>query len=79
MKYFRGGDWQEFDGLPDDAVLLVRSVGTKNVQKVEDALREQNISYFMAAERKDDVQFYVKKESRDEIEKAVRQYLIQHG
>ncbi|HLD39910.1 MAG TPA: hypothetical protein VJB13_02105 [Candidatus Nanoarchaeia archaeon] len=77
MRYFRGGDWQEFDALPDDATLLVRSVGTDNVSKVEDVLREQKIPYFMAAERKDDVRFYVEKERRDEIEKVVREYLKQ--
>ena len=59
MRYFRGGDWQEFDALPDDATLLVRSVGTDNVSKVEDVLREQKIPYFMAAERKDYVRFYL--------------------
>ena len=77
MRYFRGGDWQEFDALPDDATLLVRSLGTDNVSKVEDVLREQKIPYFMAAERKDDVRFYVEKERRDEIEKVVREYLKQ--
>ena len=77
MRYFRGGDWQEFDALPDDATLLVRSLGTDNVSKVEDVLREQKIPYFMAAERKDDVRFYVEKERRDENEKVVREYLKQ--
>ena len=77
MRYFRGGDWQEFDQLPDDATLLVSSMGTDNVRKVEDVLREQKITYFMAAERKDDVSFYVQEGQRNEVERIVRQYLSQ--
>ena len=75
-KYFRGGDWIEFDFLPEDSVLLVRSVGLENVRKIEDALRSQQIPYFMAAERKDDVSFYVQKENRNDIEGLVKNYLF---
>lgn len=75
MRYFRGGDWQEFNGLPDDAVLLVHSVGTDNVKKIEEALQNQRVSYFMGAARKDDVSFYVQKERRDEVERLVKDYL----
>ena len=76
MKYFKSGDWQEVNELPDDTALLVRAVGLSYVKKVENALREQEIPYFMAAERKDDVSFYVEKEHRDDIEKLVKQYFV---
>jgi len=79
MRYFNGRGWQEFDELPGDVVLLVRSVGIDNVRILEDALREQKIPHFMAAERKDDVSFYVQEEQRDEIEIQIKLYLSQHG
>ncbi len=74
MRYFRGGDWQEYDELPDDSVLLVRSVGLEHVARTNEALMKHKIPYFTGALRKDDVNFYVQKERRDEIEQLVRQY-----
>ena len=74
MRYFRGRDWQEFEELPDDAVLLVRSVGLKHVDMTSQALREYAIPYFTAAEYKDNVQFYVQKERLNEVEKLVKEY-----
>lgn len=38
-KYFHGKSWEEIDGLPDDASLLVRSVGTQNVHDIEEGIR----------------------------------------
>jgi len=66
--YFRGNSWEQVPGLPPDASLLVRSVGTDNVQDVTAGIRiyeeetGKQIPYIMAMERKDDVKFYVPKE-----------------
>ncbi len=61
--------------MPDDAVLLVRSIGTDNVKRLEDALLEQKVPYFIGAARKDEVSFYVQRERRDEVERLVKDYL----
>ncbi|MEK6899907.1 MAG: hypothetical protein AABX05_02170 [Nanoarchaeota archaeon] len=79
MRYFKGESWQEMSELPDDAVLLVRSTGLDYVRKVEEALRNQKIPYFIAAERKDEVNFYVEKDRRDDFEKLVKAYLLKHN
>ena len=76
MRYFNSS-WQEVDELPDDAVLLVRSVGLKHVDMTNEALMKHTISYFTAAVRKDDVGFYVQKERRDEVERLVKEYFSQ--
>ena len=78
MRYFRGGDWQEVEALPEETTLLVHSVGVDNVRKVNDALGKNEIPYYTAAERKDEVRFYVQRERRDEVELLVKQYFAQH-
>lgn len=79
--YFRGDSWEQVGGLPDDAVLLVRSVGTENVRDVTEGIRAYDAAkgkqtlYFMAAERKDDVKFYVKKDEVKDITDFIKPLL----
>ena len=57
---------------PDDAVMLLRVVGTTNISKVRRALDEAEIPYTMGGRRKDDVNFYVPAARRDEAEREIR-------
>ena len=72
MRYFRGGNWKEFEALPNNSAFLVRAKGTTNVKNVENSLRDNNVHYFMGVERKDLVNFYVPQDKRQGIEKLLR-------
>lgn len=56
---------------PDDAVVLVRAVGTLNVEEIERALYAGGFDWCAGAHRKDDVTFYVPEFKRAEAEKFV--------
>ena len=80
-KYFHGGSWEECAGLPDDASLLVRSLGTENVHDTEDGIRTyaretgKGVPYIMAVERKDDVKFYVPKDAAEDLRNFLKAHL----
>lgn len=71
MRYFNSA-YQEIDGVPDDAQLLVTAVGTDWVRKIQDALAVGKFPYITAAARKDKVHFYVQKDRHDEIREFVK-------
>jgi len=73
MRYF-DSNFNEHDGLPDDAQLLVRAVGSDNISQIERGLRKHGTPYFSAAEYKTDVSFYVPKDKHEEITKSVRAF-----
>lgn len=57
---------------PDDAVVLIRVVGTTNIDKVRKALEETDIPFTMGGRRKDDLNFYVPEGRKDEAKREVQ-------
>lgn len=75
MKYF-DSNWNELEGIPNNATLLVRAVGTYHVDIIYEALRVYAVPFCTAATRKDDVSFYVDKRYHSQIKEKIRAYSL---